>query len=504
MPKQDPALPDTPGTIGRRHLILAACMMATFMAAVESTIVATAMPTIVATLGDFNLFSWVFAAYLLSQAVSIPIYGRLADLYGRKRIFFVGAGIFLVGSTLCGFAPGMLWLIVFRALQGMGAGAVQPIAYTIVGDIYTPIERARLQGFLSSMFGIAAIVGPTLGAFLVQQYDWRAIFWINLPVGALAFAMLAAFYRERPQARASKIDYPASLLLMVGAGALMMAMIQGATLPAWLLAACIVSGVVALVALVRHERHIAAPMLPLRFWTNRVIALGNFGSFAIGIVMMSATGFLPTYVQGVMGHSALVAGSALGAMSISWAVASALSGRLMLRTSYRVTPLFGGTMLFLGSVVFAKMTPERGPIWAAMGSLLVGLGLGSCNTTYLISVQAAATVRDRGAATASNMFMRLVGQSVGAALFGALVNLGIAHYAPHARDVADQLMEHALRQRLSPSEVATLTSAMGAAIENIYVVAALVGAVVVALGAALPAALGPRNEPGDTAARKPA
>jgi MFS family permease len=159
---------------GRRGLILAAAMMATFMTAVETTIVATAMPTIVADLGDFHLFSWVFAAYLLAQAVSIPIYGRLADLYGRKRIFFVGASVFLLGSTLCGFAQGMLSLIAFRALQGIGAGAVQPVAYTIVGDIYSPTERARVQGFLSSVFGFAAVVGPTLGAFLVDMQTGRS------------------------------------------------------------------------------------------------------------------------------------------------------------------------------------------------------------------------------------------------------------------------------------------------------------------------------------------
>ena len=205
-------------------------MMATFMTAVETTIVATAMPTIVADLGDFHLFSWVFAVYLLTQAVSVPIYGRLADLYGRKRVFFAGAAVFLLGSTLCGFAHGMLALIAFRALQGIGAGGMQPVAYTIVGDIYTPAERARVQGFLSSVFGFSAIVGPTLGAFLVEHADWSVVFWINLPVGAIAVAMLAAFYREQPHARPPRVDYLASLLLMVSGGALMLAMIQGATL----------------------------------------------------------------------------------------------------------------------------------------------------------------------------------------------------------------------------------------------------------------------------------
>jgi len=480
---------------GRRGLILAACMMATFMTAVETTIVATAMPTIVADLGDFHLFSWVFAAYLLAQAVSIPIYGRLADLYGRKRIFFVGASVFLVGSTLCGFAQGMLSLIAFRALQGIGAGAVQPVAYTIVGDIYSPTERARVQGFLSSVFGFAAVVGPTLGAFLVEHATWSIVFWINLPVGALAFAMLAAFFRERPHRRPPRIDYLASILLMLGGGALMMAMIQGASLSPWMLAACLTVGAGALAGLVRRERHAEAPMLPFRLWRNRVIALGNAGSFAIGAVMISVGGFLPIYVQGVMGRGAATTGAVLGTMSVSWAVASIVAGRVMLRTSYRTSALIGGTALVLGSLVLVALTPTRDPVWAGMGALLVGIGMGFCNTTYLVSVQAAAALGERGAATASSMFMRIVGQSTGAALFGALVNVGLLHYAPAAEDVAQRLMEPALRHSLGAAEIATLTAAMASALRNVHVVGALIGLVVLALAVRLPRALNPAALP---------
>ena len=480
---------------GRRSLILAACMMATFMAAVENTIVGTAMPSIVASLGDFHLFSWVFVAYLLFQAVSIPVYGRLSDLYGRKRVFFAGAGVFLLGSTLCGFATDMYWLIAFRALQGMGAGAVQPVAYAIVGDIYSPAERAKVQGFLSSVFGISAVIGPTLGAFLVEHANWSAVFWVNLPIGALAMLMLGAFLREQPHHKPPPIDYLASLLLTVGAGALMLAMIQAAQLPVWLLAVLAAVGVAALWLLVRHERHAPAPMLPIRFWTNKVIALGNFGSFAIGAVMMSVTGFLPTYLQGVMGRGASAIGAAVAAMSISWAVASVLAGRLMLHTSYRASAMLGGAMLALGSTVLVLMTPQSSTAWAVLGALIVGIGMGSCNTTYLVSVQGAAALRERGAATASNMFMRIVGQSTGAALYGALVNAGIAYYAPHAERVADRLMEPTLRQALGPAEIATLTEAMASALRNVHIVAALVGLVVLFLGSRLPALLGPATLP---------
>jgi EmrB/QacA subfamily drug resistance transporter len=474
-------------------MILAACMMATFMAAVENTIVGTAMPSIVGSLGDFHLFSWVFVAYLLFQAVSVPIYGRLSDLYGRKKVFFAGASIFLLGSTLCGFAHDMYWLIAFRALQGMGAGAVQPVAYAIVGDIYTPTERAKVQGFLSSVFGIAAVIGPTLGAFLVEHASWSVVFWINLPIGAIAMAMLATFLKEQPHHRPPAIDILASLLLTVGAGAIMLAMIQAAQLPLWLLLACVVVGIAALWALVRHERHAPAPMLPIRFWTNRVIALGNFGSFVIGAVMMSVTGFLPTYLQGVMGHGAAATGVALGAMSIAWAFASIVSGRLMLHTSYRTSAMLGGALLALGSVALVVMTPISTTAWAALGATLIGLGMGSCNTTYLVSVQAAAALRERGAATASNMFMRIVGQSSGAALYGALVNAGLAHYAPQAPDVADRLMEPGLRQALAADQIGPLVAAMAQSLNNVYLVAAIGGLIVVFLGFRLPAKLSPRT-----------
>ena len=213
-------------------MVLAAAMMAIVLTATEGSIVATAMPTIVADLGGFRLFSWAFAVFLLTQAVSIPIYGRLADLYGRKPVFFAGTSLFLAASLLCGLAWGMGSLIFFRALQGAGAGAIQPIATTIVGDIYTPAERARVQGYLSGVFGIAAIFGPPLGAFLVEHVSWSFVFWINLPIGAVSFVMLSRFLPERRQVRPHQINYAGSALLTLGAGALMVVLIEAQSLGA--------------------------------------------------------------------------------------------------------------------------------------------------------------------------------------------------------------------------------------------------------------------------------
>jgi EmrB/QacA subfamily drug resistance transporter len=287
-----------------RRLVLAAVMMAIFMAAIDLSIVATAMPTIVADLGGFNLFSWTFAAYLLAQAVTIPIYGRLADLYGRKHVFFAGASLFLVGSTLCGLAWGMLPLVLFRGLQGAGAGAIQPIATTIVGDIYSPAERAHVQGYISGVWGVAAVIGPILGAFLVQHVSWSLVFWINLPIGAATFVMFSRFLHEHRRPLRHRIDYPGSVLMALGAGGIMLALMQvGNSGEAATIAVLAIVGATAIAGLAAHERSAPEPLLPMHLWRNRVVAIGCLAGFANGAVMMSLSAFLPTYVQGAMGKT---------------------------------------------------------------------------------------------------------------------------------------------------------------------------------------------------------
>ena len=249
--------------VPRRGLVLMAALMAIFMPAVESSIVATALPTIIGHLGGFHLFSWVFAVPFLTMAVTIPLYGRLADIYGRRRVFFTGTAIFLTGTTLCGFARSMELLILFRAIQGVGSGAIQPIAMTIIGDIYTPAERARIQGAMSAVWGFAAIVGPAASAFLVETVHWSVVFWVNLPVGAVSLTMFALFLNERVERREHRIDYLGGVLLIIGVGALMLALVQGLTLGGATIAALVAVGVGALVWLLVHESRVAEPMLPL-------------------------------------------------------------------------------------------------------------------------------------------------------------------------------------------------------------------------------------------------
>ncbi len=467
----------------RRPLILAACLIATFMAAIESTIIATAMPTIVADLGGFSLFSWVFTVYLLTQAVSIPVYGRLADLYGRKPVFFAGAGLFLLGSTLCGFAWGMVPLIAFRALQGLGAGAIQPIAATILGDIYTPTERGKIQGLVSSVFGVSAVVGPSLGAFLIEQVSWPVVFWVNLPIGLAAVAMIATFLRETVERRQHRIDWLGSLLLLVSVAALLLVLVQASALPrpAWM--ALIGVGVIGLVALGLHEARIPEPMLPLELWRNRIIVLGSLGNWASGALMMGVSAFLPAYVQGAMGRSPIAGGLVLGAMSVSWALASIVGARIMLRSSYRLTAILGGVALVTGCAVLTALTPERGVVFAGAGSLVIGIGMGLCSTTFIVSIQASVPWRQRGAATSSTMFLRFIGQSLGAAGCGAVINATLLARDPGATHLVDRLLDPALRLALDPAEIGRLTALVSDALHNAYLLA--LGFAVIALGLAL-------------------
>jgi EmrB/QacA subfamily drug resistance transporter len=476
----------------RRTLVLAACLMATFMAAVESSIVATAMPTIVADLGGFNLFSWVFAVYLLTQAVSIPVYGRLADIYGRKTVFYFGAGLFLVGSTLCGLSRNMLMLILFRALQGFGAGGVQPIATTILGDIYSPTERAHIQGIVSSVFGVSAVLGPTLGAFLVEHVSWQFVFWVNLPIGVAAIAMIAAFLTEPTELRPRRIDYLGSVLLMLAITALMIVLVQGGSLSH---AATATIGGIALLLFITlglHEAGVSEPMLPLELWRqHRVIVLGSVGGAVISAVMTGVSAFLPTYVQGPIGGSALAGGLVLGTMSVTWAFASFFGGRLMVRTTYRLTAVLGTMSLVVGTFVLVLLTPERGVVWASTGSLLMGVGMGLCNTTFIVSVQAAVPWHQRGAATSSVMFLRFVGQSMGAASFGAVLNFTLLRQLPGSDHLVDQLLDPAERGGLPKAELARLIDVLASGLHNTYVLACVLSVVALALALMLPARLSP-------------
>jgi EmrB/QacA subfamily drug resistance transporter len=493
-PPDDTAAPVQPAlTLRHRRWVMTAAMMAMFMAAVESTIVSTAMPTIVATLGDFHLLSWVFAAYLLTQAVTIPVYGRLADLYGRKRVLIVGCGIFLVGSALCGVAWSMPALVVFRALQGLGAGAIMPVATTIVGDIYPATERGRVQGYISSLWGIAAVTGPLLGAFLVQHVGWQTVFWVNLPIGFAAVAVIAVTLREQRPPRQHAIDYWGSILLMGGSSALILALVQASELGIAKVAALFVIAALALVLLLLHERRHPEPMMPLDLWRDRVIVAVNVFALAIGAAMMPTIVFVPTYVQGVMGESAVVAGFALTALSLGWPIGSTIAGRMINRSSYRAMAAVCGAALIAGSALLIAMDPVRGALWAGSAAFSTGLGMGFGNTTFVLAAQSSVPFRRRGVATSMSLFMRMLGQAVGAAIFGGILNIGLAQRLPGSGDVVERLMEPTQRGALADETVARLAEAVAASLNLVFLGAGFLALLSLALALLFPAHVNPHH-----------
>jgi EmrB/QacA subfamily drug resistance transporter len=477
--------------VPHRTVVFIAALIATFIPAVESSIVATAMPTIVGNLNGFSLISWVFAVPLLTMAVTIPLYGRLADIYGRKRVFFFGTGVFLIGTTLCGFARSIEVLICFRAIQGLGSGAIQPIAMTIVGDIYTPAERARVQGWSSAVFGLAAVVGPALGAFLVQHVQWSVVFWVNLPIGVLAITMFAVFLPERIERRAHRIDYLGGILLVLGIGSLMLALVQARTLDVAGLDSLIGLGVVSLGVLYWHERRMPEPMLPLELWRRRVVALCNFAGFGGSAASMAVSALLPIYVQGVMGKSPAIAGLVISAQSVSWMFAAFVAGRLMIRTSYRLTAASGAATLVAGVAMLAMLGPESHWLWPATAGFVMGIGMGFCNTTYLVAIQATVGFHERGIGTSSQMFMRMLGMSVGAASFGAIINYGVDRLLPGQGGLVNRMLEPAMRESLGADALTKLADAVGIAAHNAFLLAFVIAAMTLLATLLLPARLSP-------------
>lgn len=489
--RSEAALPDSPVIAGgsSRPWVLTATVVLIFMTGVEGTVVATAMPTIVSQLGGFDLFSWVFSAYFLSQGVTIPIYGRLADLFGRKRVLFFGLSLFLIGTILCGFAPNMLMLVIFRVIQGVGAGAVQPINQTLIGDLYPPAMRARMAGFFSSIWGIAAIIGPVLGAFVIARAGWSWVFWVTVPIGVAAFLLLAFALRERIERRPHQIDYAGAALLSLGVGILMYAFIEARshTITSFIVLLAASASILALFGF--YERRVAEPILPLNLWQNRVLCIANIACFGVGCVIMASTSFLPAYIQGVMGESPIVAGYALAISSVTWIAGSAFGGRIMLRTSYRVTTAIGGAFLVTGSLMLIALDPARGPLWAAAGTSLVGIGMGLTQNTYTVAAQSCVDWSRRGTATSLISFSRMLGQTIGTAIYGGTVNLTLSGLL--GSDAVSRIMDPTLRDKLAPAEIGPVMLAVADAVRNVYLVAGFFVLVILAAGFALPKGLSP-------------
>jgi MFS family permease len=413
------------GFRSERGPLLIAMMLATGLVAIDSTVIATAVPSIVDDLGGFRQFPWLFSVYLLASAVTVPVYAKLADTIGRKPIMLWGIGVFLLGSILCGFAWDMPSLIVFRAIQGIGAGAVLPMAITMVGDIYTLEERARVQGYMASVWAIAAVVGPTLGGLFAQFDLWRGIFFVNIPLCLLAGWMIWSRFRESVERRPHRIDYAGAVLLTVAMTLLILGVLQGGTGWAWNSApsvAVLGAGAVLLVAFILVERRAAEPILPFWVLSRRLLAATNLLGFFMGAALIGLTEFVPTFLTVTTDAPPIVAGLALGALTIGWPIAATVAGRLYLRIGFRPTTILGGVILVLAISGLAASTLAPSIWLVAAVCFTIGVGFGFSAVTSLVAAQSSVEWNERGVVTGTQMFFRSIGQSLGAAVLGAIAN----------------------------------------------------------------------------------
>ena len=370
-------------------------------------------------------FPWLFSIYLLAQAVSVPVYAKLSDTVGRKPIILIGISLFLLGSILCGFAWSMPALIAFRALQGLGAGAVQPMAITIAGDIYTVAERAKTQGYLASVWAAASVVGPTLGGLFSQFLSWRWIFFVNVPLCILAVVLLVRVFHEEIEKTTHRVDYLGAILLTASLSLIILGVLEGGQAWPWDSPQSVVGfavGALLLVGFIVAEKYAAEPILPLWVFSRRLLLTTAFMSFGIGAVLIGLTSAVPTYLERSVGAPPLVAGLALAALTMGWPIAASQSGRLYLRIGFRSTALIGMTVMVGGTLALALMSRSPSIALVALTCFVIGLGLGLVTSPSLIAAQSSVPWKERGVVTGTNLFARSIGSALGVAIFGAIAN----------------------------------------------------------------------------------
>jgi EmrB/QacA subfamily drug resistance transporter len=413
-------------------MVTVAMLVAILLVAIDVTVVSTAMPRIIADLSGLSLTSWVFAVYTLTTCVTTPIYGKLADLFGRRIVFAIGVVLFVLGSMLSGAAQTMTQLIWFRAFQGIGAGAVMPITFTIIGDLFPGEQRARMQGLFSSVWGIAGLLGPLIGGLFVDHFSWRWVFYINLPVGLISLILVLVFLHESFERKAQKIDYYGALTFTIGVSALLYALLNGGQKYAWnssVVVGLFVTAAVFIGLFLWVETKAPQPLVPLSLFQIPVIAVSNVIGFLASCVLIGANVYLPMWIQMILGHTATSSGLTLMPMSIAWPIGATLAGRFMYRLGSKATSVIGAVLIVAGSAWLTAVSLDS-PYWYFVGVMVVlGLGMGYALTPTTVLIQSAVGWAMRGAATASNTFVRSLGQTVGIAAFGTWFNNSLANYA---------------------------------------------------------------------------
>jgi EmrB/QacA subfamily drug resistance transporter len=468
-----------------RKLVTAAILLGMFLAALEATAVAAAVPPAVGELGGVARYSWVFSIYLLTSTTTGPLFGKLADLYGRKRTYQWSVLIFLVGSALCGVAQSFTQLILFRALQGLGAGGVQPVTITLIGDIYTLEERGRVQGVFSGVWALASLVGPLLGGLITDALSWRWIFYLNIPFGIVSAWMLHRWLREETGRTEHRLDILGTVSLTAAVTFLLLALVEGPEVWGWgdvRTVGLLVGSVVLLAVFLWQERRAPEPILPLDLFRNRLIAVASVGNTLLGAFLYAVTAYVPMFGQGVLGGTAVAAGTLLTPVLLGWPIASTIAGRALLKVGYRVMSIGGGLLVVLGSFLLARTGADTTRPEMMVSMLIIGLGLGFLSMPYLLGVQSAVPWNRRGVATSSVQFFRSIGGAVAVAALGALFNSRLERIAGPGAN-ANAALEPALRARLAPEALQALTTALLHGLQAVFIALAVLA--VISLGVAL-------------------
>ena len=413
-------------------LVTAGIMLSLFLASMESTVVATAMPTIVGQLGGLEHYSWVFSAYMLTSTTTVPLYGKLSDLYGRRKLYVLAMVLFLIGSVLCGWANSMTQLILARALQGLGAGGVLPLAFILIGEMFSLEQRAKMQGFFSGVWGISSIIGPLLGGFLVVQLSWRWVFYVNIFPGLLAAGLVAFAWRDRLQSHARPVvDYAGAALLMGSVVTLLLGLTlaPGASAGADENSSSLILIVIAIalfIALLWVESRAVDPILPLHLFRERLFTVSITHGTLTGWAMFGSISFIPLFVQAVLGTSAMQAGITIAPMLLGWVTASIIGTRLLLKVGYRRLAIIGTASLTLGAFLMARIGADTSQTSLMIFVTLMGIGMGFSIPPFLIAVQTTVERRHLGTATSTMQFSRSIGGTLGVSVMGAALSARLA------------------------------------------------------------------------------
>ncbi len=489
-----------PGALPKRELyfVLSALMLGMLLAALDATIVSTALPTIVGDLHGANHLSWVVVAYLLAQTVSTPLWGKLGDLYGRKVFFIAAIVIFLIGSMLCGFATNMLMLILFRALQGLGGGGLMVGAQAVIADVVPPRERGKYSGLFGAVFGAATVLGPLLGGFIVEYWSWRWIFFVNVPFGIVALVVTASALPNAGERKQHVIDYAGIIVLTLASSALILFTSLGGSSFAWMSAqsiALLVGGLVLTVAFVMIERRSREPVLPPSLFANRVFSSASAIGFVVGFAMFGAMTFLPLYFQDVHGASPTNSGLRLLPMMVGLFSASIIVGQLVVRGwRYRAFPIAGTAVMTIGLGLLGTIGVTTSTLLTGVFMLILGVGIGLVMQILITAVQNAVNPADVGAATAGSTFFRSIGGSFGTAVFGAIYTNELPHQlAANIKATgftgvlpsASQWTPEKLRV-LPAKTIYVIVHSISSSISHIYLLAIPVGVVALLLSLTLP------------------